>query len=377
MNKKEILEIRKLLAKENTRIDRISGCYIDGNKEKKALFQNSFFSLSEEAMFKYSEIFRKTLSGTIGKNLNTLEFPLEEEMNGEKHKLLQKMVKSGLEEESLNERFFDQIIQTYNYPENYLILLAHGVYDIPKKSSDGMEVFDGSEYVYSFIVCSICPVNLSKPGLCFDDMSKTFVEHLQDWMVQMPMNGFLFPAFQDRNTDVHSLLYYTKKTDELHTELTEEILGCYPPVSATDQKLNFNALVEEVFDKECDFDTVKEIHETVKKLAEEKKEEAEPFALEKNDIKTILEESGAPKERLKLVDESFDGEIGQSEKIMISNIVSNGKFEVKAPDIKISVSSDRTDLIERKVVEGQECLVIPLTDEIEVNGIRIRNHIES
>ena len=78
MNKKEILEIRKLLAKENTRINRISCCYVDGHKEKKTVFTQSFYSVHEEAMFKYSDIFKKTLSGTIGKNLHTLEFPLDE-----------------------------------------------------------------------------------------------------------------------------------------------------------------------------------------------------------------------------------------------------------------------------------------------------------
>ena len=168
MNKKEILEIRKLLAKENTRINRISCCYVDGHKEKKTVFTQSFYSVHEEAMFKYSDIFKKTLSGTIGKNLHTLEFPLDEEMNGEKHELLSELVKSELNNDSLNESFFDKIIEKYSYPENYLIILAHGVYDIPSKSTDNTEIFDASEYVYKFMVCSVCPVNLSKPGLCYD-----------------------------------------------------------------------------------------------------------------------------------------------------------------------------------------------------------------
>ena len=373
MNKKEILEIRKLLAKENTRINRISCCYVDGHKEKKTVFTQSFYSVHEEAMFKYSDIFKKTLSGTIGKNLHTLEFPLDEEMNGEKHELLSELVKSELNNDSLNESFFDKIIEKYSYPENYLIILAHGVYDIPSKSTDNTEIFDASEYVYKFMVCSVCPVNLSKPGLCYDAGSGSFIEHLQDWMVQMPDTGFLYPAFNDRNTDIHSLLFYTKNADEPHAEFTEDILGCYPPVAAKEQKLGFNALVEEVFGSECDFNTVKEIHENLNIIAEEKKEEPEPPALEKNDIKKILSNCGADEKQLEVIDNNFDIEAGKTEKVMMSTLGNLKKFEVESPDIKIRVSSDRTDLIDTMMIEGQEYIVIPLTDEVRVNGLLVRH----
>ncbi|MCI5568634.1 MAG: DUF4317 domain-containing protein [Lachnospiraceae bacterium] len=373
MNKKEILEIRKLLAKENTRINRISCCYVDGHKEKKTVFTQSFYSVHEEAMFKYSDIFKKTLSGTIGKNLHTLEFPLDEEMNGEKHELLSELVKSELNNDSLNESFFDKIIEKYSYPENYLIILAHGVYDIPSKSTDNTEIFDASEYVYKFMVCSVCPVNLSKPGLCYDAESGSFIEHLQDWMVQMPDTGFLYPAFNDRNTDIHSLLFYTKNADEPHVEFTEDILGCYPPVAAKEQKLGFNALVEEVFGSECDFNTVKEIHENLNIIAEEKKEEPEPPALEKNDIKKILSNCGADEKQLEVIDNNFDTEAGKTEKVMMSTLGNLKKFEVESPDIKIRVSSDRTDLIDTMMIEGQEYIVIPLTDEVRVNGLLVRH----
>ena len=373
MNKKEILEIRKLLAKENTRINRISCCYVDGHKEKKTVFTQSFYSVHEEAMFKYSDIFKKTLSGTIGKNLHTLEFPLDEEMNGEKHELLSELVKSELNNDSLNESFFDKIIEKYSYPENYLIILAHGVYDIPSKSADNTEIFDASEYVYKFMVCSVCPVNLSKPGLCYDAERGSFIEHLQDWMVQMPDTGFLYPAFNDRNTDIHSLLFYTKNADEPHAEFTEDILGCYPPVAAKEQKLGFNALVEEVFGSECDFNTVKEIHENLNIIAEEKKEEPEPPALEKNDIKKILSNCGADEKQLEVIDNNFDTEAGKTEKVMMSTLGNLKKFEVESPDIKIRVSSDRTDLIDTMMIEGQEYIVIPLTDEVRVNGLLVRH----
>ena len=79
MTKKEISEIKRQFTPSNCSITRICGCYVDGEKNKKALFKEAFLSLPEEDMFKYFEILRKNLSGTLGKNLMNLEFPLEAE----------------------------------------------------------------------------------------------------------------------------------------------------------------------------------------------------------------------------------------------------------------------------------------------------------
>ena len=41
-----------------------------------------FLSLPEEEAFKYFDIFKKTLSGTVGKNILNMEFPIDAEMPG-------------------------------------------------------------------------------------------------------------------------------------------------------------------------------------------------------------------------------------------------------------------------------------------------------
>ena len=192
MNKKEVLEIRKLLNKDRCRIERICGCYVDGHKEKKLEMKEAFLSLPEEEMFKYIDIFKRTLSGTIGKNLLNLEFPLEAELGEGRQKLLLALRDSALQDQELLDGFYDQIISTYLFPENYLILLVYGVYDIPSRTSDGLEMDDASDYMYQFVLCSICPVALSKPGLCYDADSNAFIDKIQDWMVQRPDLGFLY-----------------------------------------------------------------------------------------------------------------------------------------------------------------------------------------
>ena len=79
------------------------------------------------------------------------------------------------------------------------------------KSSDNMEMFDASDTVYEHIMCSICPVKLTKAGLTYNAEKNNIEDRIRDWLVEMPDWGFLFPQFNDRSTDIHGLLYYTKK----------------------------------------------------------------------------------------------------------------------------------------------------------------------
>ena len=142
MNKKEVLEIRKQFTPENCAITRICGCYVDHEKEKKMEMKKAFLSLPEEEAFKYFDIFKHTLSGTLGKNLINMEFPLEQELNGGTQEFLLKLRDSKLEDDLLLDEFYDKVIENYEYGENYFIVLIHAVYDVPGVAKDGMEMFD-------------------------------------------------------------------------------------------------------------------------------------------------------------------------------------------------------------------------------------------
>lgn len=110
------------------------------------------------------------------------------------------------------EEFYDKVIESYDYGENYYIILIHAVYDIPGKSSDGLEMFDASDEIYEHLLCSVCPVKLSKAGLCYNAEANTIQDRIRDWIVEMPDWGFLFPLFQDRSTDIHGVLIFQQKS---------------------------------------------------------------------------------------------------------------------------------------------------------------------
>ena len=373
MNKKEISEIKKQYTPDRCPATRICGCYVDGEKNKKTEFKEAFLSLPEEEFFKYLNIFRKLLSGTMGKNLLNMEFPLAAEEEGGTQELLMKLKYSGLKDDGVLEEFYDTIISSFTYTGNYLILLLHGTYDIPGKSSDNLEMFDSSDEIYEHIFCCLCPVNLSKPCLSYNAVENCFENHIQDWLVEMPMIGFLFPAFNDRSADVHSLLYYNQKPEVPAGDFVDSVLGCVLPMTAGSQKETFQLLVEETLGEECSYDMVRTIHENLNEMMEEQKEEPVPLTLGKQEVKRLLEQSGVANERLEQFDACFEQTAGDDRaEFVASNVASTRKFEIKTPDVVIQVNPERTDLVETTVIDGRKCLVIELSDEVQVNGISVK-----
>ena len=372
MTKQEISEIKKLLTPKKCSITRICGCYVDGEKNKKTELKQAFLALPEEEMFKYFEILRKNLSGTLGKNLLTLEFPLASESAGGTQEFLLRLRDSRLKDDALLEEYYDRIIANYEYVGNYLILLVHAAYDVPGRTTDGIDMEDASDEVYEYILSCICPVELSKPGLSYNAVENTFQNRIRDWVVNQPETGFLFPAFTDRSSDIHSALYYSKDPEDLKEGFVDQLLGCPLPLSAGDQKETFQVLVEETLGETCDLETVKNIHDRLTAMAQEHKEEPEPLTLAKNEVKTILADSGVANEKLEQFDRCYDETAGETTSLLASNVMNTRSFEVKTPDVVIKISPDRTDLIETRNINGRECLVIALDGGVVVNGITVR-----
>lgn len=373
MIKQEIAEIKKLFTPRNCSITRICGCYVDGEKNKKSEFREAFLALPEEEIFKYFQILRKNLSGTPGRNLLTLEFPLACEEPGGTQEFLLRLKDSKLKDDALLEEFYDKVIESFEYVGNYLILLIHDVYDVPGKTTDGITMEDASDEIYEYIMCCICPVNLSKPGLSYNDETGAFQNRIRDWVVDMPEAGFLFPAFTDRSSDIHSLLYYTKDTNEMNTTFMDMMFSCPIPLSAGTQKETFQTIIEETLGEECDMETVKNIHEKLNEMIEENKDNPEPLTLDKKEVRSLLADSGVKDEKLEDFDKFYDAAAGEKTSLFVSNVANTRTFEVKTPDVVIKVNPERADLIETAVVNGRRCLIIEINDQVEVNGITVRN----
>lgn len=375
MNKKEINEIKKQFTPEHCTITKICGCYVDGEKNKKTELAQTFLTLTEEENFKYFTMFKSTLSGTLGKNLLNMEFPNEQETEGGTQEFLLRLKNSKLEDEKLVEEFYNKVIAAYNYGENYYIVLIYAVYDVPGQTTDGLENEDASDYVYDYVLCSICPVKLTEAGLCYNEKNNTIESRIRDWVVAAPVHGFLFPAFNDRMTDVHGLLYYTKNSELMQEEFIDGVLGCGAPLSYKAQQETFQDMLENSLGEQCDFETIKTIHENLNEYVEVRKDAPEPPELDKTELKKLLADSGVKAEGIESFETAFDSIVCNEEKpkFAAANVASTKSFDIKLPDVVIKVKPERTDLVETKVIDGRTYIMIEVNDNIEVNGINVRN----
>lgn len=372
MTRKELNEIKSQYTLEDCGILRLCGCYVDGERNKITQFNENFLNLPEEEKHKYFDIFKKTLSGTPGKNLVDMKFNVDAYADEGARTFLMNLRDSGLKDDRLLNEFYDRIINNYSYVGNYLILLINQVYDISAVTTDNIEMDDASDEVYSYILCSICHVNLSKPGLGYDEEDNNFHDKKQNHMVDVPDVGFLFPAFNKRSADEDMTLFYTKDVSEFEDGLIDCLLDCAVPLPAKQQKETFTSLVNEALGEEADLEIVKNIHENLEQIIEEKKQESPaPVMLDKTEMKDLLEKSGVKEEKLENFEEHFEMAAGEHGKLVASNVSSGKKFEVKTPDVVIKINSDKTDIVSTQVIDGRQCLVIQIDERLEVNGISV------
>ena len=74
MTKRDILELKRRLKKTECTFTKMSGCYVNANKEKVLSFTQDFRDLADEEYYKYLELAGKVLSGTVGNNLLKEEY---------------------------------------------------------------------------------------------------------------------------------------------------------------------------------------------------------------------------------------------------------------------------------------------------------------
>ncbi|MBU5592309.1 DUF4317 family protein [Clostridium sp. MSJ-4] len=317
MRKKDILELKKRLKKDHCTFTKMCGCYVNGEKHIILKFRETFLNLDEDEYFKYLEIAKKVLSGTIGNNILELNFPTNEDLINEKQISLMQLKNSQLKNDALLDDFYKFIIDSYDYTGNFLILIFHDAYDVITKTADNAKI-DESEEVYEYLLCAICPVSLSGPGLRYFEEENKIKARIRDWVVDAPTNGFVFPAFIDRSSDVNSIMYYTKNAKDTHPELMENALGCYSKQTATIQKETFQSIIKDSFsadEKKAD-KIFMEVQENLNTMIEEYNSiyddtDCEPITLTKKDIQNLLIDSGVPEEITTKIEKSYVENFGE------------------------------------------------------------------
>ncbi len=404
MNKKEVTELKRRMKKDSCTITKMCGCYVDSSKNKVTTFAEDFLLLEDEEFYKYLEICSKALSGTMNNNLVELEFPTDEEVSGGMQSSLLALRESELQNETVLEAFYDHVIDTYDEVGNYLILLFFDSYDIPMKTTDNLLLGESDE-VFNYVICAICPVNLSKPGLSFDEAAKKIAPRNRDWVVGATDSGFLFPCFTDRSTDIHHVLVYTKNAKDPHREFWENGLGCPSKLTSTEKRISFVDMMTKTLgpDNEDTEDLVLDVQQNIDNYVKEEIAtygEDTPVILNENDMNDILLDSGISERKAEKIsagyNEYFAEEKPEAEELVDARALKNSELrnekrvlseqvvaltaqlnevgvltgDGKNVDIVLKVTDEKAAEISSTFVDGRRTLLIPLDedDTATING---------
>lgn len=372
MNQKELNEIRRRLALDKNCMSKVYGCFVNQMKEIIAYIEEPVAAMPQSEGERYMALFKKALSGSLGKNLIDIEFSTRQVMESEEHSLLMD-IRRDIGNAELREKLYRKIIPAVNLDCNYIILLGADRYDVPFKGTDDLSVEDASETVFSYFVCSVCPVNESKTELGYVADRSAFHNCTFPQTVAAPEMGFMFPCFDERATNIYNALFYTKNTDMMQQEFIESVFKTEIPMSAGEQKTTFREVLTETLEEDCSFDIVQSVHEQICERIVEHKEskDPQPLNLSCREVGDILESSGVAKEKVEVFKEKVKKQFGEDKPLKPQNIIESKKFEVQTPQVKISVTPEFSYLVETKVINGRKYILIPADEGVEVNGVSV------
>lgn len=373
MNEKEIAEIRKRLKHDKNNITKLYGCYVNGKKEIKNEFVQTVGMIPLETNEMLFNVIKKTLSGRVGRNLHDIAFKTEQVGASDEHKLLMTLRDSELQNETAVHELYEKIVSAYPTEEDYLILLGCDSYDLPNFSKNDETMDDDSTEVFRYIICCVCPVKLTKTMLGFSNADNRFGSVGADNSVSAPEIGFMFPAFDDRSTNIYNALYYTKSTDENYQTVIDTLFNTDVLMPAAEQKETFQSLIAETAGDDCNYELMQNVHGHITEMiAEHKNAKAdEDLSVGKTEIKKILTECGVSEDNISKFDENFDNSFGEKTSFNPQNIIDEKNFEIKTPDVTIKVKPDKSYLLETKIIDGVKYVMVRAEEGVEVNGVKI------
>ena len=371
MTDKELRELKRRFSPEKCNIPRIVGCFINSNK--KIVYKiNQGLGLCDTAVSeRLLGTMKKALSGSIGTQQNQIEFSTRQVESGEEHKLLMALRASGLKDNDALDRFYERVAGALDMESSYAVLLANDVYDVFTKSSDG-EASDSTQ-LFSYIVCAVCPVKDAPETLTFREADSLFHTSGSASVLCSPEIGFTFPAFDGRATNIYGALYYTRSRSQSYSSFTEAVFAKPGPMPPVVQKANFSDALSSSLGDKCTLEVVRALHAAVGEAVEAHKEsrDPEPLTITKHTVGEVLTSVGVEPETAEKFAENMDELFGKGANLTPKNVVSYNKFDLKMPEVKISVSPEHRDLISVREVNGEKHITIKVTGPVDVNGIAL------
>lgn len=354
MNQKELNELRRRWKPDKNAISRIYGCFVNSNKEIITDLDESLGMMTQEEAEKYLSLLKKALSGALGKTLIDIVFSTQQVMTGEEHRMLMELRASGAKDTRVRQAFYQKVIQSLDMGEsNYLLLLASDSYDVPCRNHDALRA-EGSDEVFSYILCAVCPVKTGKTELGYFSGDNEF-HCAASQTVAAPELGFLFPAFDNRSANIYNALFYSRKEGELHQEFIDAVFHTDLPMSAAEQREAFEAALSESLGSACSLEIMQAIHGQLAAMIEEHQEtkDPEPLTVSPCEVSKIILDCGASEEQAESFQAACGERFGVGAVLNPANLIDAKKVELKTEKVSLSIDPEYSHLVEAKVIDGQ------------------------
>ena len=372
MTDKEIAEIRRRFRTDKSNISRVRGCYVNEKKEIISEFDQSIGMMSEDDAEGMLNVLKKTLSGTLGRNLIDIEFSTQQVLESEEHKLLTELRHSKLSDDAAVRKLYDKIIGSLELDSSYLILLAYDSYDVFTTGADGEKEPESSR-VFNYFLCSVCPTRTGKATLSYYLPGRCFRTVAADTVLGAPELGFMYPAFDDRTANIYGALYYTKKLNDSHEDTVDALFKSKLPMPAATQKATFGEILSDAVAEDCSMRVVRTVHSQICGMLDEHKAQKiqEQPVLTRSDVSEMLRYSGVSDEKIEKFEERYDEAFGREMSLNPKSIADVKTISVKTPEMSLKVASGHSNVLETRIIDGVKYILIRADGDVEVNGVNI------
>ncbi|OLU38346.1 DUF4317 family protein [Ileibacterium valens] len=374
MNNEELKEIRRQYKKKNKNFNiyRVAYSYVIPAIPET---QIPSFEIKDWEDFREAEqeiflsIFKKALSGKIGKNLMEYEFEREAGQENGYQKKLYTLNKSLLKDEELVTKLRDEIIANDGFNQKHLITIASCEYLVPVLDKNGEVIPDSAPMPFQFLLGCINEVDLTDIGLFYNPDTANMEKKIDEDMHVLPkvLDGFMFPVFADRGADISRLLYFTAKPKEPNDGLIEVLCGREAELPYDREQQNFAGLISDLAQDELSLQLIQNLQENVREMISENPD-SEAFSLSKNEMENLLSNSGISEQKMDRFSAVYDNQVGKEE-LKAVNMIDTSKLAVKMNGITVNVKGDVSDKVKTQVVDGKRYLMIEVDEGLIVNGI--------
>lgn len=374
MNGRELAEIRaNFMADHLLQVNRVAVAIVDV-KDGIKYFKNTF--LGTASVEEYAEIevvlhrLKRILQGRLNMHISEYDFLLEDEKNTFRDMSI-KLVDCNMSDDDMLRQYIQHIYETVSMPSaQYGIFIANCQYSYLhyKNKSAGVKE-RGDQQQYNFLLAGFYPTK-NKPNDLIYEKAENLIRKMSisEDNITSAMDGFLFPCFSDRQSDVNSIMYYCRNPKRINETITEKLMNCKEAMSSVQERSTFHSLINNVVGSEMNLDFARDLYDTIRQYVEENRLETNAVRINQQLLGKMLWECGADQEIIDRLNENYDKYMGGRSFRAAALVTPQMTIQADGVNIKFKKSCDQR--IETKIVDGCSCLVIKLeSPTLSVNGL--------